>query len=231
MTTTQPIRALLFDLDGTLLNTLADIAAAANLALSEAGFPTLPLSTFRLLVGAGAYRLMQNALPENHRQPEQIEKRLAAFNHHYAKVWHQSTRPYAGIVNALQKLQALGLPMAVLSNKLDAFTRECVAHYFAKIPFAHVQGYKEGYARKPDPASAIAIAAQMDIPPAECLFVGDSGIDMRTAVDAGMMPAGVLWGFRDRAELTATGARFFIEHPDELVALCAEHMPGERREL
>lgn len=217
--TSSPIRAVLFDLDGTLLDSLADIADAANRVLTAQGFPAHPHTSYRRFIGDGVPTLFSRALPEPNATPEQIAACANAFRQEYAGAWNVASRVYDGIPELLDTLIARGLALAVLSNKPDVFTKECVRHYFARWPFGPVYGDRAGIPRKPDPSGARAIAAELGCDPSAILYVGDTSVDMTTAQRAGMPAVGVSWGFRPVAELWESGARAVIDHPGELVAI------------
>jgi phosphoglycolate phosphatase len=212
-------RAILFDLDGTLLDTLEDLADAVNEALARGGFPPRSLDEYRFLVGDGARNLVRRALPPEHRDDATVEPCLDAFGAAYARLWDRKTRPYPGIPELLDALAARGLPMAVLSNKPDDFTKLCVARLLPRGRFAVVRGARPDTPPKPDPAAALAIAKQVGVPPADFLYVGDSNTDMGTARAAGMFPVGVTWGFRPASELLEHGARILITEPILLLKL------------
>lgn len=213
--------AILFDLDGTLLNTLRDLADAANHALTAQGFPAHPVDAYRYFVGEGAQNLVTRALPEAARTEAAIQRALALFRDAYAQNWNAHTRPYPGVPELLAALRARRLPLAVLSNKPNDFTQQCVHALLPDGEFACVFGQREGRPRKPDPSGALEIAATLGVTPADVLYVGDSGIDMQAARAAGMFPVGALWGFRDKAELLANGAQALIARPEELLGLLA----------
>lgn len=215
----MPFRAILFDLDGTLLDTLDDIAAAANRVLATRGFPTHPHSAYRMFIGEGVARLIARVLPEAHRDPPTVQACVDAYAQEYARGWKDRTQPYAGVPELLDALVARGLPLAVLSNKPDAFTQQCVREWLAKWTFAAVLGASDAFPRKPDPAGALETARRLGVSPADCLYVGDSGVDMQTARAAGMGAVGALWGFRDKEELLSAGAQVLIERPGEVLDL------------
>lgn len=210
-------RPVLFDLDGTLIDSLTDIAHAANFALSQLHRPTHDVPAYRRMVGDGADVLMQRALGREHQSL--TAEALTLFKQHYAEHLLDNTRPYPGIAELLTALCERGCRIAVLTNKPDAAARHIVQQLLSDWPWAVVAGHREGIPKKPDAAPAIAIAQQLGTHPAACLFVGDSNTDMHTAVNARMIGVGVSWGFRDRAELLAAGATHVIDHPDELVEL------------
>lgn len=212
----MPHRAVLFDLDGTLLNTLEDIATAGNAALAECGFASYTTDEFRLLVGAGVRKLFERALPPDAVTPDSIDRCVAKFRDIYRTTWNIHTRPYEGVPELLEELVGRRVSLAVLSNKPDEFTRQCVHEYFANVPFAAVLGEKPGVPPKPDPTGARQIAAALGLPAGEFLYLGDTDIDMETARSAGMTPLGALWGFRSREELVAAGAGGVIAHPREV---------------
>ncbi len=211
------IRALLFDLDGTLADTLADLANATNWALTQLGCPTHPLERYRHMVGDGARQLCARALPAD--RQDLLDEAVRLMRGRYGEHWRDQTRLYPGIAEVVAALRARGYRLAVLSNKPDDFTRQVVAHYFPSNPFHVVRGQLPGVPLKPDPTAALEIARQLDVPASDWLYLGDTNTDMRTAVAAGMMPVGVLWGFRDREELAQSGARALIERPEQLLTL------------
>ncbi|MEW6220389.1 MAG: HAD family hydrolase [Thermodesulfobacteriota bacterium] len=228
------MRAVIFDLDGTLLDTLADLAAAVNRALAARGLPVHPLDAYRFFVGEGAATLVQRALPAAARGGTLAQEVLASFVEDYGRHWRVTTRPYDGIPELLAALAGRGLALAVLSNKPQDFTRLCVGQFFGDIPFAQVLGEELGRPRKPHPAGALAIASRLGLPPAAFLYLGDTAIDMETARAAGMYGVGALWGFRSRAELEESGARALVASPQELLPLLdapPRLPPGETRSL
>lgn len=213
----QPFQAVVFDLDGTLLDTLDDIAAATNAVLQQMSLPQHPRESYKHFVGQGVRVLFEQVLPEEMRTLDVIEECVAMFETTYDAHWDVLTRPYDGIPELLTELVQRGLPLAVLSNKPHAFTMKCVERFLAQWPWAVVMGQRDEVPRKPDPAGALAIAAQIGVEPATCLYVGDTNIDMQTAVAAGMYPLGVAWGFRSVEELRAHGAAAIIDTPAELL--------------
>jgi phosphoglycolate phosphatase len=213
-------KAVLFDLDGTLLDTVGDLADAMNAALAAVGAPPHDVAAAKFYVGDGLRNYVVRALPEGRRQDEPTIARVSElFRGQYARNWHVQTRPYDGIPELLDALTARGLPMTVLSNKPDDFTKLMVARILAKWRFAAVRGVEPGGVTKPDPSGAIAMAEQLGLAAAEFLYLGDTNTDMRTAVAAGMFPVGATWGFRPLRELLDNGAAAIIDHPMELLKL------------
>jgi phosphoglycolate phosphatase len=210
-------RAVLFDLDGTLADTLNDLANATNHALTQLGCPTHPAEKYRHMVGDGARNLLIRALPADRQQ--QVEEAVRLMKAHYAAHCFDLTRLYPGIAELVAALAARGLKMAVLSNKPDDFTKRMIAHYFQPSPFAVVSGQLPGVPLKPDPTAALQIAKTVGVPCAEWLYLGDTNTDMRTARAAGMRAVGVLWGFREREELVESGAEMLVATPKEVLNL------------
>lgn len=213
------IRAVLFDLDGTLLDTLDDIGGAMNLVLADHGLPQYPLSRYRWFVGDGAEVLVRRALPAGQATEALVRQCLADFRTAYAQCWNVRTKPYPGIPELLDALTERGMGMAVLSNKPHEFTVRCVDTYLPRWRFAAVFGEEPGRLRKPDPAGALEIAQCLNVPPRDIVYLGDTATDMQTARAAGMLPVGALWGFRPASELLAAGARHLIETPAGLLDL------------
>lgn len=213
------IRAVLFDLDGTLLDTLADIARSANEVLEEQGFPAHPLDAYRQFIGDGVGNLFRRAFPEGapRDDPDLVARCVEGFRETYGRGWNVATRPFPGIPELLDGLVTRSLGMAVLSNKPHTFAVQCVNELLPRWPFRVVLGDREGFARKPDPGGALRIATQLDVAPEQMVYLGDSSIDMTTAHRAGMIPIGVAWGFRSVDELQASGAVRIITHPLELL--------------
>jgi len=209
-------QAIIFDLDGTLLDTLDDIAFSMNAALAQFGAPAHPPQDYRRLVGQGLDTLAYLALPEEKRDETTVKQCVAAMRKVYAGRWACSTRPYAGIPETLALLSRANVRCAVCSNKAHDFTVKMVAHFFAAA-FEMVIGGGT-FAPKPDPAGALHCAEAMGIAPRDFLYVGDSDVDMKTAVNAGMYPAGAAWGFRSREELLANGAKIILKKPEEIIA-------------
>lgn len=212
-------RAAIFDLDGTLLDTLEDLADSMNAVLRVTGYPEHPVDAYRYFVGDGVEMLVRRALSPLDPDEELVRRCMDAMAEEYGRRWANKTRPYPGIPELLDALEARAFPKAVFSNKPDAFVRMTVDRLLAGWHFDPVRGARPGEPKKPDPAGALEIAAYLKIQPQECLYLGDTNTDMRTARRAGMYAVGVTWGFRSAAELVASGAQRLLEHPIELLEL------------
>jgi phosphoglycolate phosphatase len=212
-------RAVLFDLDGTLLDTLRDLADAANHVLAASGFPQHEVDAYRDFVGGGIGVLASKALPDNRRDPKTVAKIAAKIEEAYSKRWAEHTLPFPGIPELLDTLAISGIRMAILTNKPQKPAELMVASLLARWHFDAVAGERPGIPLKPDPLATLQIAGQLAVPPAEFLYLGDSATDMQTAVAARMYPVGALWGFRTREELLAGGAKVVLNHPMDLVPL------------
>ena len=225
------VRCAIFDLDGTLLDSLEDLADSANAMLRARSYPTHALPHFRYFVGDGARTLVQRILPE-HLQADSrlIQDCLSDYALEYEKRWNVKSRPYAGIPELLQGLAARGVILTVLSNKPHDFTLKCVATLCpapAGSRWAAVLGLKDGARPKPDPGGVREILGNLQIPASETLYFGDTSTDMKTAVAAGVYPIGVLWGFRSRDELENSGARLILNHPCDLFSYLPKPKPHE----
>lgn len=211
-------KLVIFDLDGTLVDTLADLAAAMNTVLARAGYPTHPVADYRFKVGNGVAKLVARSLPEAaRRQPEVVDETLQQFLDYYNRHDMDATAPYAGIPELLAQLKARGLKLAVASNKPHAAAVEIVHHYFGADLFDCVYGQRPGAPVKPDPAIVHDILHTLDVPAGQALYVGDSAVDMETARRGGIPSVGVLWGFRPEAELREAGARYIVSQPAEIL--------------
>lgn len=212
-------KLVIFDLDGTLLNTIADLAAATNQALQHYGYPTHEVEAYRFFVGNGINKLFERALPETERTEENILKIRSQFIPYYDTHNADLSRPYPGIPELLMTLQQKGIKIAVASNKYQAATRKLIAHYFPEINFVEVLGQREGIPAKPDPSIVNEIRIKAGVDEKEILYAGDSNVDMQTAHNAGVTAVGVAWGFRPRTELEALHPAYIIEKAEELLSL------------
>ncbi len=216
---TNGLQAIIFDLDGTLLDTLADIGDSVNLMLAEYGFPGHTTDDYRRFIGNGIQMLVTRALPIEGRSEEMVDACVRRARELYWENWNCKTRPYEGITELLHHLKTKGLPLAVLSNKPHDFTVRYVNAYFGKWDFKVVMGQNDHFPVKPDPASALDIARRMGLSPDTFLFVGDSSVDMKTATAAGMHAVGVAWGFKGPKELRENGCQTLVDHPLEILPL------------
>jgi phosphoglycolate phosphatase len=214
-------KAVLFDLDGTLLNTLDDLADAVNRVLRAKGFPTHSQDAYRYFVGNGSLMLVTRALPENRRDHQMVLSCLEAFLRDYGQNWMVKTKPYDGVPAMLDALTGRGLKLAILSNKKDDITKKTVRELLSRWSFDAVIGQRDEVPAKPDPAAALEITERFHLAAGEFIYVGDSAVDMKTAVAAGMFPVGALWGFRTSEELLAGGARALISRPMDLLDVLA----------
>jgi len=192
---------VIFDLDGTLLNSIADLGAAANYALTQCGYPTHPIASYPKFVGSGVTKLLERVLPESSRTEERIEVMRGYFKEYYGEHMADYTEPYPGIPELLQQLTQRGIAVAVASNKYQSAVEHLIHHYFPEIAWAAIEGQKDGVPVKPDPSIVFEILAKRPTPKADVLYVGDSGIDMETARRACVESVGVTWGFRPVTEL------------------------------
>lgn len=213
------IKLIIFDLDGTLLDTIGDLAVSCNTVLAVRGLPQHGIDEYRTFVGNGIRRLVERALPEPLRNPLTVEAARRDFVDYYTEHIDTYTRPYEGIDELLAELQKRGTRLAVASNKFQAGTEKLVRKFFPKVEFAAVAGQQPGVPLKPDPAVDLKLLERTGVAPAEALHVGDSAIDVEAAHGAGIRAVGVTWGFRSREELAGAGADRIIDRPGELLEL------------
>ncbi len=217
----SPILAVIFDLDGTLLDTIEDITFASNRVYEPRGLGRFSNDEMKTLVGEGAEELIRRVFAWRNRPAPSdavVAEILTDYRREYQACWHVHSRPFPGVPELLAELARRGLRTAVLSNKAQAFTAAMAESLLAPHRFDIVRGSLPGVPLKPDPASALAIAAELGVPPAACAFVGDTNVDMATARAAGMLAAGALWGFRTADELRANGADVLLDAPAGLLA-------------
>ena len=210
------IEAVIFDMDGTLLDTLKDIADSMNMALKMTGLPERDFEYMRFSVGYGVDELARRAMPEGSSE-EDIMRCVAKFRDIYNVHYKDSSKPYEGIPGMLDELTKSNIPFAILSNKPEDFTIKMTGELLPGWKFSEVCGVRKDVPKKPDPAVALEIALKWGIPPVKIAFVGDSAVDMKTANAAGMFAVGVLWGFRPRKEIEEAGSMALISHPKELL--------------
>jgi len=215
----RTLKAFIFDLDGTLIDSLADIAESINRMLDARGYPRCEQEVFKQMVGDGMEKLVGRALPKHARSEELIKACVEEYRAHYDTLWQAQTRPYDGIVAMLAELKGRGMKLGVISNKAHRFTVPMTEHFFGTGVFDHILGQRAEVPRKPDAAGAHEMAAFLGLQTNEMAYVGDSGIDMEFAKNSGMQAIGVRWGFRSEAELLECGADVLISHPAELFDL------------
>lgn len=215
--TVKMIKLAIFDLDGTLLDTLGDIAGACNHALTACGCPVHEVGEYKRFVGSGIMNLFRRALPEEQRTEEMVIRMRNAFIQYYDEHKDDTTQPYPGIEDLLEKLSAKGIALAVASNKYQEATQELVARYFGDYSFASVLGQREGHPIKPDAGIILeAMASCEGVRPDEVIYCGDSDVDMLTGINAGVKTVGVTWGFRSREELAAYSPCLLADNPEEI---------------
>lgn len=209
-------KLIIFDLDGTLLNTIADLAQSTNHALARLGFPTHTLEEYPMMVGNGINKLFERALPEGEKTEENVLRMRAEFVPYYDLHNTDLSSPYPGIISLLESLQARNILLAVASNKYQAATEKLIAHYFPHISFCRVLGQREGVPVKPDPKIVEEILQTAGVQQSEVLYIGDSGVDMQTALNAEVEACGVTWGFRPRTELEEFHPAHIVDEAEEI---------------
>jgi phosphoglycolate phosphatase len=213
----QTFQGILFDLDGTLLDSLEDLARSMNSVLRQYHFPTHEIAAYRYFVGDGMETLVRRTLPSEVQGQAVIQECLSAMGETYARQWDRKTRPYPGVPELLDGLESLSVPKVILSNKPHDFTRQMVQKLLAPWRFDLVEGARPEVPKKPDPAGALRLAKNLGIRPENFLYLGDTNTDMQTAVAAKMYPVGALWGFRTAEELRRNGAKSLVENPVEIL--------------
>ncbi len=210
---------VIFDLDGTLLNTIDDLGNACNHAIRSLGYPTHALVSYPMMVGNGITRLIERALPDEARTPEIVTRARSLFVDYYNVHCCDATVPYSGIPELLAELKSRGVNLAVASNKYNSAVHKIVNHFFPDTPFAAIFGHIEGIPTKPDPSVVFEVLTACPTPKAETLFVGDSAVDSETARRACVDSVGVTWGFRGEAELKAAYADHIVSDPDDILCI------------
>ena len=209
-------KGIIFDLDGTLVNSLEDISDAMNSVLKGLNFPIHNYDTYQYFIGSGLRNLVSKALPESNNSIDEIETCFESMVKGYRETCTIKTKPYDGIIELLDNLVSRNIKLAVFSNKADELTKKIVADIFPNY-FSNVVGLSVESLKKPNPFEAIAISEKWNLKPEEIIFIGDSDIDMQTAVNANMFPVGVTWGYRTEEELKASGAKLVIHSPLDLI--------------
>ena len=213
-------KLVIFDLDGTLLNTIADLANSTNYALKVLGYPIHEPDKYNFMVGNGINKLFERALPDGEKTEENVLRVRQEFVPYYDQHNADKSRRYPGVTELLETLQTAGMQLAVASNKYQAATEKLIAHYFPNIKFTAVFGQREGIPVKPDPIIVKEILQIAKVQEEETLYVGDSGVDMRTAINAGVTSCGVTWGFRPRTELESFHPDHIVDNAEEIKLLC-----------
>lgn len=211
------IKAVIFDMDGTLLNTYEDLANAVNYGLEKSGFPTHDAEKYKYFCGNGTDVMITRALPTEHRDEETLKKVRELYFEYYNAHSGECTRPYDGIPELLTELRAKGIKLGVVSNKIDFMTQIVAKEYFGDV-FDCVTGQRVGVPIKPDPAMVFEVMKTFGVTADECIFVGDSDVDALTGKNSGAFMVGVLWGFRDEKELMENGADVVISEPSQILS-------------
>lgn len=211
-------KGVIFDLDGTLVNSLEDIGDSMNIILQENNYPTHSYETYNYFIGSGIRNLVSKALPKTHNDEKQINRCFDSMMEVYRDNCIHKTKPYDGIIELLDELSSRNMKLSVLSNKADEFTKKITYSLFPNY-FKPVLGLRMEEHKKPNPLGALEISKELGINPEELLYLGDSGIDMQTANNANMNAVGVLWGFRPKEELVSNGAKHLITNPLDLIEI------------
>lgn len=215
-------KLVIFDLDGTLLNTIADLAQSTNHALQTLGYPTHEESAYNLMVGNGINKLFERALPEGERTEENVLRIRREFIPYYDAHNADKSRPYPGIPELLSQMQEQGIQLAVASNKYQSATQKLITHYFPHIRFIAIFGQRESISVKPDPTIVTDILDIAKVAKEDVLYVGDSGVDMQTAANAGVTACGVAWGFRPRTELETFNPEYIVDEASAIAAIATK---------
>jgi phosphoglycolate phosphatase len=210
--------AVLFDLDGTLVNSLKDLAISVNYILKKAGFPTHPVEAYKYFAGDGIDKMLERALPEENRSRQAVLKFKKMFLEYYSVHYADNTLPYNGLNSLINELKAKGIKLAVVTNKAQEMAEKVIYKLYGDS-FDCILGLREGVPPKPDPAGILMAMEMLNVTPSRCAFVGDSGMDVAGGVNAGAYPIGVLWGFRKKDELLKYGAKSFASNSNELLSI------------
>lgn len=213
------IKLAVFDLDGTLLNTIADLANSTNHALTELGYPTHPIEDYKFMVGNGINKLFERALPQGNKHDDNIVKMRQLFISFYSEHLTDKSTPYNGIPEVLEELNKQGIALAIATNKYQTGSETLIKHFFPNIPFKKVLGQREGIPTKPNPTIINEILEVVPVNKSEVLYLGDSGVDMQTAKNANIIGCGVSWGFRPIEELQKFNPNHIINKPDEILQI------------
>lgn len=211
------IEAVIFDLDGTLVDSIDGITFAMNRVLESRGFPGHDRDTYRALVGNGLRELVRRSVPDGRADERLVDELFVLMKQEYGRSWSVGMRVYDGIAELLDRLTERGIPFAVNTNKEEEISRRIVSQCLPNWKFSAVAGGGAQVRKKPDPEGALLIASAFGVEPGRCAYVGDSEVDILTARNAGMFEVSVLWGFRSERELISAGARRIIHRPAELL--------------
>ena len=211
-------KSVIFDLDGTLVNSIEDLSDAMNTVLKNQGFPTHTYQAYKIMIGSGIKNLVGKALPATHANENTINASFEMMMEIYSSNCINKTKPYDGIIELLDYLKAKEIPLNVLSNKSDVLTKKITEAIFPNY-FQTVLGLTSEETKKPNPVQAIAISEKLGIPSDKCIFIGDTDVDIQTAKNANMFAVGVLWGFREKEELLSNGAQFLLSKPMDLIEI------------
>ena len=211
-------KSVIFDLDGTLVNSIEDLSDAMNTVLKNQGFPTHTYQAYKIMIGSGIKNLVGKALPATHANENTINASFEMMMEIYSSNCINKTKPYDGIIELLDYLKAKEIPLNVLSNKSDVLTKKITEAIFPNY-FQTVLGLTSEETKKPNPVQAIAISEKLGIPSDKCIFIGDTEVDIQTAKNANMFAVGVLWGFREKEELLSNGAQFLLSKPLDLIEI------------
>lgn len=222
-TSSSDIRLAIFDLDGTLVNTITDLGNSVSFALEKLGLPKRTLEEYTRFVGNGTLKLVQRSVPEEYKNDEALIVRVhELFSEYYAEHFCDTSRVYDGMLKALEELKSQGIKLCVLTNKPDEFAVKIMDRLFPKGMFSHVQGAREGVPKKPDPTAELEIMRSFGADPANTIHIGDSDVDVFTAHNAGISCIGCSWGFRSRESLAEAGAEAIADEPMELPEIIAD---------
>lgn len=217
-------RLAIFDLDGTLVNTIADLATAVNYALAQNNFPTHPMENYKMFVGNGINKLFERALLPTHATQENIDLVRADFLLYYSEHSNDFSRPYDGIMELLDELERRGVMLAVASNKYHQATVEVIKNFFPRINFVAVFGHRDNVAPKPEPQIVFDVLKIAGVTASEAIYIGDSGVDMQTAINSSVDAVGVTWGFRSVEELREFAPRYIVDTPVQILS-CIDGNP------
>lgn len=212
------IKAVVFDLDGTLINSLEDLAVATNYTMELNGYPTHPISDYNMFVGNGISKLIERAMPPQEVCEEKVASLRKCFLEYYNKHYMDKTDSYKGMPELVDYLHKEGYKLAVITNKVEFMAEKIITKLYGNS-FDLIYGQRDNVPTKPDPTLTLMAMNDLNVTPQECAFLGDSGVDMKTAINSGALPIGVLWGFRDMNELKANGAKYIINEPCKLIEI------------